>query len=237
MLFAVILVALLTLVVLAALTPNVTVFAIHPASLVLIAAYLIGLATVRRAKAEPLWIPKKTRETVKDEPAEEDPAAGRTNVSVWTEFAALGLMVSLAGWAIARGAQGIVENTVLGQSLVASLFMGVTNALPETIVSITAVRRGALALAVGSVLGGNIFDVLNLVLGDAAYRAGSLYHAAGQYELFITLATILMTVILLAGMLRRESQGPAGIGWESTLLLATYVLTMVLIASGDARSQ
>lgn len=236
MLFAAVLVALLTLVVLATFVPKVTLFAIHPVSLLLVGAYLIGVRTVRRAQSEPLWIPKTTRETVEDKPPEQDPASGRTDASVWAEFAGLGLMVSLAGWAVARAAQGVVENTGLSQSFVAVLFMGMTNAMPETIVSITAVRRGALALAVSSVLGGNTFDVLNLVLGDAAYRTGSLYHAAGQPELFITLATILMTVILLAGMLRRESQGPAEIGWESTLLLVTYVLTIALIAFG-ANSQ
>jgi cation:H+ antiporter len=94
------------------------------------------------------------------------------------------------------------------------------------------VRRGALTLTVGGVLGGNSFDVLNLVVGDVAYRGGSLYHAAGLDETVVTLVTILMTTILLGGMLRRERQGPAGIGWESILLLVTYVAMLILITWG-----
>jgi cation:H+ antiporter len=231
MLFAVVLLALLALALLVGHTAAVTVFGIHPGSVLLVGTYLGGLATVRRAQAEPLWVPTRTRETVVDAP-EENPAKGRSTGLLWLEFVALGLLVSAAGWAVAEAAQGIVEHTGLDESVVGTVLMGLTNAMPETITSIAAVRRGALTLAVGSVLGGNSFDVLNLVVGDVAYRGGSLYHAAGRGEMFVTLATILMTAILLGGMLRRERQGPAGIGWESVLLLVTYVATLVLITWG-----
>lgn len=231
MLFAVVLIALLALALLVGRTADITVFGIHPGSVLLIGAYLVGLATVRQAQAEPLWVPKRTRETVADEP-EESAAKERSTGSLWLEFVGLGLLVSAAGWAVAEAAQGIVEHTGLDESVVGAILMGLTNAMPETITSIAAVRRGALTLAVGSVLGGNSFDVLNLVVGDIAYREGSLYHAAKAGEMFITLVTILMTTILLGGMLRRERQGPAGIGWESLLLLVIYGATLVLIISG-----
>lgn len=38
-----------------------------------------------------------------------------------------------------------------------------------------AVRRGALTLAVGDILGGNCFDVLFISGSDVAYREGSIY--------------------------------------------------------------
>lgn len=231
MLFAVVLTALLALALLVGHTSDVTVLGLHPGSVLLVGVYLVGLVTVRQAQAEPLWVPKRTRETVADEP-EENAAKGRSTGSLWMEFVGLGLLVSAAGWAVAEAAQGIVEHTGLDESVVGAVLMGLTNAMPETITSIAAVRRGALTLAVGSVLGGNSFDVLNLVVGDVAYRGGSLYHAAGLDEALVTLVTILMTTILLGGMLRRERQGPAGIGWESVLLLVTYVAMLLLITWG-----
>ena len=231
MLFAVVLIALLALTLLVGHIADVTVLGIHPGSVLLVVAYLIGLATVRQVQADPLWVPKLTRETVADEP-EEDAAQGRSTHSLWLEFVGLGLLVSAAGWAIAEAAQGIIEHTGFDESVVGTVLMGATNAMPETITSIAAVRRGALTLAVGSVLGGNSFDVLNLVVGDIAYRGGSLYHAAGLDEAFTTLVTIFMTTLLLGGMIRRERQGPAGIGWESVLLLVTYVAMIILITWG-----
>ena len=231
MLFAVMLIALLALALLVGHTSDITIFGIHPGSLLLVGAYGFGLATVRQVQAEPLWVPKWTRETVADEP-EENAAKARSTGFLWLEFLGLGLLVSAAGWAVAEAAQGIVEHTGLDESVVGTVLMGLTNAMPETITSIAAVRRGALTLAVGGVLGGNSFDVLNLVVGDVAYRGGSLYHAAGLDETFVTLVTIFMTTILLGGMIRRERQGPASIGWESVMLLVTYVAMIILITWG-----
>ena len=231
MLFAVVLIALLALALLVGHTSGVTIFGIHPGSVLLVGAYWVGLATARQVQVEPLWVPKRTRETVADEP-EDEAAKDRSTGSLWLEFLGIGLLVSAAGWAVAEASQGIVEHTGLDESVVGTVLMGLTNAMPETITSIAAVRRGALTLAVGSVLGGNSFDVLNFVVGDVAYRGGSLYHAAGLDETFVTLVTILMTTVLLGGMLRRERQGPAGIGWESVLLLGTYVAMIILITWG-----
>ena len=231
MLFAVVLLALLVLALLVGYTSDVTILGIHPGSVLLVGAYWVGLAAARQVQAEPLWAPKRTRETVADEP-EDEAAQGRSTGFLWLEFVGLGLLVSVAGWAVAEAAQGIVEHTRLDESVVGTVLMGLTNAMPETITSIAAVRRGALTLAVGSVLGGNSFDVLNLVVGDVAYRGGSLYHAAGLDEMFVTLMTIFMSTILLGGMIRRERQGPAGIGWESVMLLVTYVAMIILITWG-----
>jgi cation:H+ antiporter len=231
MLFAVVLIALLALALLVGHTSGVTIFGIHPGSVLLVGAYWVGLTAARQVQAEPLWVPKRTRETVADEP-EDEAAKDRSTGSLWLEFLGIGLLVSAAGWAVAEASQGIVEHTGLDESVVGTVLMGLTNAMPETITSIAAVRRGALTLAVGSVLGGNNFDVLTLVVGDVAYRGGSLYHAAGLDETFVTLVTIFMTTILLGGMIRRERQGPVGIGWESVLLLVTYVAMIILITWG-----
>ncbi|MCO6440280.1 MAG: hypothetical protein J5I81_04170 [Nitrococcus mobilis] len=106
--------------------------------------------------------------------------------------------------------------------------MGIVNAIPETVTAVAAVRTGALTLAVGGVLGGNAFDVLNLAVGDVAYRGGSLYHAAQRDDLFVTLTSLLMTLIVLGGLLRRERRGPLGIGFEGVALGSVYALMVVI---------
>jgi cation:H+ antiporter len=43
----------------------------------------------------------------------------------------------------------------------------------ELVTTIAAVRRGALQLAVGGIIGGNTFDTLFLTAADVSYREGS----------------------------------------------------------------
>jgi len=94
--------------------------------------------------------------------------------------------------------------------------------MPELVTTLVAVRRGALQLAVGGIIGGNTFDTLFLVLSDVAYREGSLYHAVAPEDLFWLATGLLMTAILLAGLILRQRQGPARIGVESVAIMAVY---------------
>jgi Ca2+/Na+ antiporter len=46
----------------------------------------------------------------------------------------------------------------------------VVTSLPELVTTLAAVRRGALQLAVGGIIGGNTFDTLFLTISDVGYR-------------------------------------------------------------------
>jgi len=102
------------------------------------------------------------------------------------------------------------------------LITAVVTSLPELVTTLAAVRRGALQLAVGGIIGGNTFDTLFLMIADVGYRDGSIYHAIALTDLFWLAVAMLMTGVLMLGLMYREKQGPAGIGRESLLLLSIY---------------
>jgi len=216
--------------------PDFTVFAIHPASIVLPSAYLFGLLLVKRAKAAPLWVAQKTRET-QDEDSEKSEQVNRNElVSMWWKFGGLALVVAVAGFSVAQTGIIIAERTSISGTLVGLLMTAVATSLPELVTSVAAVRRGALTLAVGGIIGGNSFDVLFLAFADAAYRDGSIYHAMTNQHIFITALTLMMSGIILLGLLRREKSGFANIGFESVLVLLLYLGAIAVLAFADGPS-
>ncbi|WP_224242833.1 sodium:calcium antiporter [Hyalangium gracile] len=227
--FGVLLICLLSLAVALSFSPDVTLWRIHPGSLLLVAAYGYGMKLARELRSLPPWVPRKTRETREDVPEEQGKWRQRSTPRLLLEFGLMGGLVSVSGWAIAQAAESIVVHTRLPDALVGALIMGIVNALPETVTSVAAVRRGALTLAMAGVLGGNAFDVLNLAVGDVAYRQGSLYHAARPDQLLLSVTGIFMTAIVIAGLLRRQRRGPGNIGFESVLLLIVYVASVLLM--------
>jgi cation:H+ antiporter len=112
--------------------------------------------------------------------------------------------------------------------VVGALATAVVSSLPELVTTMAAVRRGALQLAIGGIIGGNTFDTLFLTLSDVGYREGSLYHAIGKPDLFWLVVGIVMTAILTMGQLYRQRHGPAGIGIESFAVLAVYGFGIVV---------
>ena len=221
MLFGCLLAALLALTLMGSFLPEVMLGPVHPASLVIVAVYGVGLVLIRRSAARPMWRAVRTQQT-REDAADENAAPGRSLRGLWAEFAAVGLVVGAGGAVVAWAAGQVVARTTLSESFVGAVLMGVVNALPETVTAVAAVRRGALTLAIAAILGGNTLDVLNVAIGDAFYTGGSIYHAATADSLFLTVASILMTMIVVAGLLVRQNRGPAKVGFEGIGLVLAF---------------
>ena len=219
----VLLMALLSVPLIAMTAPEVTIWGIHPASFVIPVIYLFGLAVSQQVREEPMWKPVHTDETRHDEPEdEEDETAAKSTPRLVTEFLALMAAMGVAGWLIAQTGSALIDRVGLSASLVGALMTAVATSLPELVTTIAAVRRGALQLAVGGIIGGNMFDTLFLTLSDSAYRDGSLYHAAQPDDVFWIAVSLLMTAALLAGLITRERHGPVKMGIDSLALLGIY---------------
>lgn len=214
---AAILIALVGVVLLATVGPDVEIAGISPATPALVVVYVYGLGLVRRARSSPMWNPEDTAETVEDEP---DPTAGERSLSsLWTWFAMLAGVVAVVGYSIGQSGLTIARESGLSGSVVGALFTSVVTSLPELVVVLTAVRIGALTLGVSNIVGGNTFDVLFVAAADLAFRGGSVYHAADQQALFVMALTVVLTAMLIAGLLTREKRG---IGFEGVAILGTY---------------
>lgn len=139
--------------------------------------------------------------------------------------------VVVGGWAVAGAGESLVVAAGMRSGFVGGVLMGVINAVPETVAAIAAVRRGALTLAVAAVVGGNCLDALNLVIGDLAYRGGSLFHAATGDQLFLTTAALLMVAVLLGGLLVRQRRGWLRLGFDGVVMGAVYLTAMIVLAT------
>ncbi|MEQ8706260.1 MAG: hypothetical protein RIC19_20170 [Phaeodactylibacter sp.] len=168
-----------------------------------------------------MWEPIHTRETVADEPEED---LGRINKPLLvTRFLLSAVVVGVAGYFVAKVAVVIASQSGLSQSFVGALFTSVATSLPELVISIVAVRQGALTLAVANIIGGNSFDVLFLAFADTAYTEGSIYHQVGDAESFVLALCILLGGTLLMGMLHRQREGFANAGWESISAIGLFL--------------
>lgn len=220
------LVVLLALPLVVATTPPWSVLGVSPATPALLGVYAFGLRQSAQARSAPMWRPQETPETRLDIPDEGGEWHGWRS---WLAFAGLAAMAGLAGVVLAESGIAISRRTGMSEGAFGTVFTALTTSLPELVTSIAAVRRGALTLAVGGIIGGNAFDVLFLVFADLAYRDGSIYRQMTEGHIFIVALAIAMTGILLMGLLRREKHGLAGIGFESTAILVLYVGAVLVV--------
>jgi cation:H+ antiporter len=210
-------------------SPDVTVLGFHPGSYALVLGYVFSLRLVNETTNAPMWEAVETSETRQDVPDEPEAADAAGTVPLLLRFAGLAAILAAAGFALAIGGENLVEEAGLGEAAVGVFVTGVSSSLAELVVSISAVRAGALTLAVANVIGGNTFDTLLVVVADGVYRDGSVYAAVGPEAAMVAAVTIVMTAVITLGLLRRERHGFANIGTESVVVLGLYLGALVLI--------
>jgi cation:H+ antiporter len=209
--------------------PGVSVFAVHPASVVLVVAYLYTLKLLVDTHEKPMWLPRMEHGTIRDSKQQVLPG-GLSRPVLLLKFALCACVVGLSGWLVAESGIAIVEQTGLSAGLMGGIFMAVSTSLPELVVAVTAIRMGALTLAVGDIVGGNAFDTLFVAVSDFFYRSGSIYTDIVDTERVWLAAAMIMNAVLLMGLMYRERKGIANIGMESLLILLIYVGTVAYLA-------
>ncbi|WP_432505157.1 sodium:calcium antiporter [Kineococcus arenarius] len=201
--------------------PDLAVFSVHPATIAIPVLYAGGLVLVRRLHDDPMWKPVVTDETVEDVPQEGSGASGRR---LAVSFALLAVAMAVAGYVVGRAGLGVVDATGASGGLVGSTLTTAVSSLPELVTLIAAVRLRALALGVGDIIGGNVFDALQIAVADVFYREGPIYADAGASGLLLLAAGLLMSALLAAGLLLR---GRRGIGFEGVAIPVVWVGAIV----------
>ena len=223
MLQAALLILLLGIVLAAYLSPPFVLWAVHPASILVIAVYVFGERAAVILQKRPMWRPEQTADTRPDEPDED--AEKLRLAPLLARFSVLALILGIAGYAVAKTGTQISREFGISETVVGALLTATATSLPELVTTLAAVRRGALQLAIGGIVGGNTFDVLFLSLSDLAYRDGSIYHAMVARDALLVVAGILMTAILLMGLVMRDRRG---IGFEGMAILFVYAGVVAL---------
>ena len=221
---ALILVALLSVPVIAYATPDLRWGWIHPATLLIPGFYAYGLTLLRRMHKAPMWRPTRTRETREDVP---QPPGDESVARLWARLAVLAAVVAVTGWVIAQAGLGLVAATGLPSGIVGFTVTTAITSLPELVVLVSSVRIGALTLGIGNIVGGNAFDTLMIAIADVAYLRGPLYAEVGPGSLVLVGGTVLATTVLAGGLVMRDRRG---IGFEGIALPLIYIGTVTLAA-------
>ena len=112
------------------------------------------------------------------------------------------------------------------QSFVGTLLIAAATSVPELVVTLSALRLGAVDMAIGNLLGSNLFDILILAIDDAAYTKGPLLAAVSPAHAITAFAAVIMTGIFIVAMLYKPATRLRGtIGWVSIALLMVYLLS------------
>ncbi len=194
---------------------------VGPTSLVLIGVYFAAMKM--------LFAHERTRRA--NDPRPEEHAPGADGITLRTALGRYGVaalaVVGAALYLPVLG-QSLARETGLGEAFVGSLFIALTTSLPEIVVSIAAVRMGALDLGISNVLGSNLFNLLILGLDDVFYGPGPLLQAVDSSHLVSVLAIVLMNALFLIGLTHQVLLKRFRVAWDTGAMVVVYVAAVWL---------
>ncbi|UTR06425.1 sodium:calcium antiporter [Alkalihalobacillus sp. LMS6] len=103
----------------------------------------------------------------------------------------------------------------------AVLIAGATS-LPEVTTNITAGVIGSPDLAVGNVIGSNLFNLLVLALGDLWFRKKRMYTHVSQKNVMPGTLSLILTLIVAVSLLTQFSVSLFSVGLDLMLVVAVY---------------
>ena len=120
--------------------------------------------------------------------------------------------------------------TGLSRSFVGNLFLAMSTSLPEIAASIAAIRFGAIDLAIGNVLGSNLFNITLLAVYDLADGRGNFWASLNNTNGFAAVMTMMMTgVVIISLMYRASPRTPYRFSWDGIALIFMYLGSILVL--------
>ncbi len=133
------------------------------------------------------------------------------------------LVVGAAVW-LAHSGEGITEAMGWEASFVGTQFLAFSTSLPELAASFAAVRLGAPELAIGNILGSNVFNMgFVLFLDDVAFVDGAIWAVASDIHVITAVFAMFMTALVITAITLRPRGRPTRfITYEGAGLIGLY---------------
>jgi cation:H+ antiporter len=151
-----------------------------------------------------------------------------------TGYTLAAVAVIAAGCWLPFVATDIAELMGWGQSFVGTLLVAVVTSAPEVAVTISALRIGAIDMAIANLLGSNLFDILILAIDDLFYTKGPLLTNVDSSHTITVFTAIMMSTLAVVGFIfRPQRHAVLKLTWISLGLLVLYILnTWILFQHG-----
>lgn len=148
----------------------------------------------------------------------------------WLRFAGSAAVVLVAGSWLPGLASDIAEAAGVSRSFAGTVLMALVTTLPEMAVTLSSLRLGALDMAIGNLLGSNLFNVTILAVDDLFYLPGPLLaHAAPAHAASAATALAMTGLVIVGLVLRPQGRVLRIASWVSLGLVAAYGINSTVL--------
>ena len=194
-------------------------------SVIILIVYLVGARQMFRFEQ------KHQSPSPQAAPSQYEAIPART---VYLKFALAAAAVIGAGIWLSFIGDEIATTTGWDATFVGSLFLAITTSMPELVVTIAALRLGAIDMAVADILGANMLDMVVITWVDLFYTQGPILAVVSKAHLTTAMVAVVMSLLVIVGLrFRQKRKTFVVISWYGLVLIGLYIFgAYALFTSG-----
>lgn len=194
------------------------------ASPILVLLYAVSIRTLYRYQEQEV---EDFTEQQSDRYAEQSLRA------VATRYGVAAAVVVAAGIWLPYVSEDLAAVMGWNQSFTGTMFTALSTSMPELVVTLAALRIGAINMAIGNVLGSNMFNLLVLAIDDAFFLQGPIFASVSIGHTTSAVVAMTMSAVVIVAIFIKPRTRVLGIGsWASIALYALFALNIWLIYYG-----
>jgi cation:H+ antiporter len=138
-------------------------------------------------------------------------------------------VICAAGPFLAHSAGDIAQRTGLGQTFFGTLAVAAVTSLPELVVSFSALRMGALDLALGNLFGSNASNMTILFALEIAYSDGRILSVVDPALIMPAICAVGLMTIGIAAIVLKAERRRVPFDLSAAAIAAGYILGMFAV--------
>ncbi len=187
-------------------------------ALIIAVTYIIGMIAINKLPS----LDPEAEEVAESEEEPDNPSASLSSKAAIFRFVIAALVILAAGTALSITGDEIAFITGIGSSFIGSFLIAAATSLPEAISVFVALRLSNVNMAVGAILGSNIFNMIILALSDPVYTSGTIISGVSGANMIIAVGVLIMSLLALFGLYRKESASTWSYALPSVIILIVY---------------
>jgi len=197
-------------------------------SLLIIAGYIYGMVYIFKSASASTNVPESPNE-------EYEKISTRVAYIRYTLYAfaivTSGICMGILGAKLADAPINIFGiSLTLGGTLMGTLFFAITTSLPELVVTMSCIKLKSYNMALGNVLGSNLFNLAIIGLADIFFTKGPILVHADYNQLITIILSVLMISLVILGIKNGAKKVMLKkLSFETLLLPILYLIGFIIL--------
>ncbi len=157
------------------------------------------------------------------DPAQKQVKDNIPSSKIWIVLFFCAVFIVIGALGLTKSAEQIAHITGWGRTFVGSILLALVTSLPEMVVTLSALRLGALDLAVGNIFGSNMTNLLIIFLCDCFTDMPILSNVSISNILPLFVSIVLVGIIVI-GLRIRSKKTFLGLGIDSICMIVCFLI-------------